>query len=114
MESGTSSFGPWFLVLIAGVLEIIWALGFKYVADDAPIWQHAIVYAALITSFVLLIEALKILPAGTAYAVWTGIGAVGVAILGIIFFKEPATLTRIGCIGLIVAGIIGLKMTSAT
>jgi len=107
-------YGPWAVLLIAGVLEIVWALGFKYVGDNAPLWQHAVVLAALITSLALLTEALKVLPAGTAYAVWTGIGAVGVALIGIAFFREPATVARIVCIGLIVAGILGLKLSSST
>jgi len=110
---GVFALSPWALIVIAGLLEIVWALGFKYVGDHAPFWQQAIVFSALILSFVLLIKALEILPAGTAYAVWTGIGAVGVATIGIIFFKEPATSARIICIGLIVAGIVGLKLTSA-
>lgn len=113
MAGLVTAIGPWGLVIIAGILEIVWALGFKYVGEDAPFWQHAGVFVALIASFSLLIEALKVLPAGTAYAVWTGIGAVGVATIGIAFFKEPAALARIACIGLIVAGIIGLKLTSS-
>lgn len=103
------SLGPWALLVIAGLLEIVWALGFKYIGEKSP-WIVPI-YIALIASFWLLIDALKQLPAGTAYAVWTGIGAVGVAALGMIFFREPVTLVRIGCIALIVIGIIGLKVT---
>ena len=114
MLGGGLTLGPWMLVLIAGILEIVWALGFKYVGRDAPLWQHLIIFTALIASFALLIEALKVLPAGTAYAVWTGIGAVGVAAIGIAVFKEPATLARIACIGLIVAGIIGLKLSTSS
>lgn len=104
------SLGPWALLVIAGLLEIVWALGFKYVGEKSPFIIP--VYVALIASFWLLIDALKQLPAGTAYAVWTGIGAVGVATIGMIFFREPATLVRIACIGFIVAGILGLKLTS--
>ncbi|MFO1187607.1 MAG: multidrug efflux SMR transporter [Alphaproteobacteria bacterium] len=107
----TSSLGPWSLLVVAGLLEVVWALGFKYVPEKSP-WIVP-VYIALIASFWLLVDALKQLPAGTAYAVWTGIGAVGVAVIGMVFFHEPATLVRIGCIALIVIGIGGLKLTHA-
>lgn len=103
---------PWTLVVLAGLLEIVWALGFKYVREDAPFVVHAAVLAALVISFVLLVAALRQLPAGTAYAVWTGIGASGVAIIGMVIFGEPATAARMIFIGLIVAGIIGLRMVS--
>jgi quaternary ammonium compound-resistance protein SugE len=106
-----ASFGPWTLVVLAGVLEIVWALGFKYVKDDAPFVLQAGVFAALVVSFILLVAALRQLPAGTAYAVWTGIGASGVAVIGMMAFGEPATLPRIAFISLIVAGIIGLRLS---
>lgn len=108
----TQTLGPWGLLVIAGLLEIVWALGFKYVGEKSP-WIVP-VYIALIASFWLLVDALKQLPAGTAYAVWTGIGAVGVAVIGMIFFREPATLARIGFIALIVVGIAGLKLTHSS
>ena len=101
----------WDLLLVAGLLEIVWALGFKYVKGDAPFALQAGVFAALVLSFMLLVAALRELPAGTAYAVWTGIGASGVAIIGMVAFGEPATLPRIVYIGLIVAGIIGLRIS---
>jgi quaternary ammonium compound-resistance protein SugE len=104
--------GPWVLLVLGGILEMVWALGFKYVKDDAPIWQHAGVLIALVGSMVFLIAAMKQLPAGTAYAVWTGIGAIGVATIGILVFKEPATLARIFFLSLILLGLIGLKATS--
>ncbi len=107
-----STLGPWTLVVLAGILEIVWALGFKYVRDDAPWLLRAGVFAALVVSFVLLVAALRQLPAGTAYAVWTGIGASGVAIIGMIAFGEPATAARVLFIGVIVAGIIGLRLAS--
>jgi quaternary ammonium compound-resistance protein SugE len=108
-----ATFGPWTLLVLAGLLEIVWALGFKYVPDEAPLVLHVGIYAALITSFVMLVAALRQLPAGTAYAVWTGIGASGVAVLGMMFFREPATARRIAFIALIVVGIIGLRLTHA-
>jgi quaternary ammonium compound-resistance protein SugE len=107
-----SAVGPWTLVVLAGILEIVWALGFKYVRDDAPVLLRAGVFAALVASFVLLVAALRQLPAGTAYAVWTGIGASGVALIGMVAFGEPATAARVLFIGLIVAGIIGLRLAS--
>ena len=106
------SLGPWTLLAIGGVLEMVWALGFKYVREEAPIWQHGLVLAALAGSMLFLWLAIRDLPAGTAYAVWTGIGAVGVATIGILVFKEPATLMRLGFLALIVVGIAGLKATA--
>jgi quaternary ammonium compound-resistance protein SugE len=108
----STGLGPWTLLVIGGVFEMVWALGFKYVKGDAPWWMHAGVYAALIASMVLLIEAMKHLPAGTSYAVWTGVGTIGVAVLGILVFKEPATIGRVLFLGLIVVGILGLRLTS--
>ena len=102
---------PWTLIVIAGLLEIVWALGFKYVPENAPWYMQAVIFVALIASFVLLADAMKQLPAGTAYAVWTGIGATGVAILGMMFFREPVTLARCAFIALIVIGIVGLKFS---
>lgn len=104
--------GPWTLLIFAGLLEVAWALGFKYVWVKGWGWQAACI-VALTASMLLLIRALQSLPAGTAYAVWTGIGAVGVATLGIVFFKEPAGLMRIACLALILTGIVGLKIYSA-
>ncbi len=104
--------GAWTLLIIAGLLEIAWALGFKYVWAKGWGWKAACI-VALTASMLLLIRALQSLPAGTAYAVWTGIGAVGVATLGILFFKEPASLMRIACLALILIGIVGLKFSSA-
>jgi quaternary ammonium compound-resistance protein SugE len=111
MTQGVSAVGPWTLLILAGLLEIVWALGFKYVRDGSPLAIRAGVFCALISSFVLLVTALRQLPAGTAYAVWTGIGASGVAILGMLFFREPATVSRIVFIGCIIIGIVGLRLT---
>lgn len=104
--------GPWTLLVIGGVLEMAWALGLKYVKSDGPWIYQGGILVALVGSLWFLSGAMKHLPAGTAYAVWTGIGAVGVAVVGILFFKEPATLARLICLGLIVSGIIGLKLTA--
>jgi quaternary ammonium compound-resistance protein SugE len=99
----------WTILLLAGLLEIGWAIGLKYTDGFTRLWPSVWTLASMIGSIVLLGLALKWLPVGTAYAVWTGIGTVGVAILGIFLFSEPATAMRLGCIGLIVAGIAGLK-----
>ena len=99
----------WTILLLAGLLEIGWAIGLKYTDGFTKLWPSVWTLASMIGSIVLLGLALKWLPVGTAYAVWTGIGTVGVAILGIFLFSEPATAMRLGCIGLIIAGIAGLK-----
>lgn len=106
--------GPWFLLVMGGVFEMAWALGFKYVDRQAPLWQHAAVLAALAASMVLLFAAMKHLPAGTAYAVWTGIGTLGVATIGILVFKEPVTIARIVFLSLILIGILGLRMSGGS
>jgi quaternary ammonium compound-resistance protein SugE len=103
----------WLLLLAAGLLEIVWAIGLKYTEGFSRITPSVITIAAMIGSIWLLAMGLKSIPVGTGYAVWTGIGAVGTAILGIILFNEAATVARIACIGLIVAGILGLKLVSA-
>jgi quaternary ammonium compound-resistance protein SugE len=102
----------WTYLAIAGALEIVWAIGLKYTAGFTKPAASAITIVAMIASIAFLGLALKTIPVGTGYAIWTGIGAVGTAILGIILFAEPATATRLGCIALIVAGIVGLKVVS--
>ena len=102
----------WIYLLIAGLLETGWAIGLKYTEGFSRLWPSLATLAAMAVSFFFLSLALKTLPVGTGYAVWTGIGAVGTVILGIVLFGEPATLARMACIGLIVAGILGLKLVS--
>ena len=102
----------WTYLLIAGVLEVIWAIGLKYTAGFTKLVPSVITIAAMIASVWFLALALRTIPVGTGYAVWTGIGAVGTAILGIVLFAEPATAARLLSIGLIVAGILGLKLVS--
>ena len=104
---------PWILLLIAGLLEVVWAIGLKYTDGFSKMVPSVITIAAMIASVWLLALALKGIPVGTGYAVWTGIGAVGTAILGIVLFNEAATVARLACIGLIVAGIFGLKFFSS-
>lgn len=102
----------WLLLVAAGLLEVIWAIGLKYTDGFSRLLPSIITIAAMIASVWLLALALKSIPVGTGYAVWTGIGAVGTAILGIVLFSEPATAARLFCIGLIVTGIFGLKLVS--
>ena len=102
----------WWALLFAGLFEIVWAIGLKYTEGFSRLWPTLGTVAAMGISFYLLALALRTLPIGTAYAIWTGIGAVGTVILGILLFKEPATFARLFCIFLIVAGILGLKISS--
>jgi quaternary ammonium compound-resistance protein SugE len=102
----------WVVLFAAGLLEIGWAIGLKYTEGFTRLVPSALTLAAMAGSIILLGVALKTLPIGTAYAVWTGIGAVGTALLGIALFGEPATVLRLASIGLIVAGIVGLKLVT--
>ncbi|RYG05438.1 MAG: quaternary ammonium compound efflux SMR transporter SugE [Caulobacteraceae bacterium] len=102
----------WVVLFIAGICEIGWAVGLKYTDGFTRLWPTVFTGVSLVASMALLGIAVKTLPLGTAYAVWTGIGAVGTVILGIVLFKEPATVVRLVCVGLIVAGILGLKFFS--
>ena len=102
----------WVVHFIAGLLEVGWAVGLKYTDGFTRLWPSVATGVALIASMALLGAALRTLPLGTGYAVWTGIGTVGTAVLGIVLFREPATAMRLVCIGLIVAGIIGLKLAT--
>jgi len=102
----------WVCLTLAGLLEVVWAIGIKYTVGFTRILPSAITSAAMVGSIYLLGLAVRTIPIGTGYAVWTGIGAVGVAILGMVLFDEPRTLLRIGSILLIVAGIAGLKLVT--
>ncbi|MGI9288509.1 MAG: DMT family transporter [Pseudomonadales bacterium] len=102
----------WVSLLIAGLFEVVWAISMKYSVGFTKLWPSVITLAAMWVSFAFLSYSLKHIPIGTAYAIWVGIGAVGVAALGMLWFKEPATLARIACISLIVAGAVGLKLLS--
>jgi quaternary ammonium compound-resistance protein SugE len=103
----------WLWLIIAGLLEVGWAIGLKYTEGFTRPWPSVFTIAAMVVSVVLLGVAMKSLPVGTSYAVWVGVGAVGTAILGMVLFSEPATAGRLASLGLIVAGIVGLKLTSA-
>jgi len=102
----------WVYLFFAGLFEIGWAIGLKYTDGFTRLVPTLLTAASMVVSLFLLGIALKTLPVGTAYAVWTGIGAVGTAILGIYLLGDPATVGRILCIGLIVSGIVGLKLVS--
>lgn len=102
----------WTILFVAGLMEIGWAIGLKYTEGFSKLLPSVLTLACMLASIVLLGLAVKTLPIGTAYAVWTGIGAVGTAVLGMILFGDPATALRLACIGLIVAGIVGLKLVT--
>jgi quaternary ammonium compound-resistance protein SugE len=102
----------WGILLLAGLLEVGWAVGLKYTEGFTRFWPTVGTAASMVASLALLGLALRTLPLGTAYAVWTGIGTIGTALLGIVLFEEPADVMRLVCIALIVAGIVGLKLVS--
>ena len=102
----------WIYLFLAGVTEVAWAIGLKQTHGWTRLWPSVITAILMVVSFALLSLALRALPLGTAYAVWTGIGAVGTAIAGIVLFGEPRTAIRLGCIVLILIGIVGLKVSS--
>lgn len=101
---------PWAILVIAGICETAWAIGLRYANGFTAFWPSAITLILAVISFVLLGAAIKSLPVGTAYAVWTGIGTLGTAILAIFLFGEPVTLLRVGGMLLIIAGIAALKL----
>ncbi|UNK36790.1 quaternary ammonium compound efflux SMR transporter SugE [Shinella sp. H4-D48] len=103
---------PWILLTLAGLFEIGWAVGLKYTDGFTKLVPTVLTAGSMLVSIVLLGLAVKTLPMGTAYAIWTGIGTVGTVILGIVLFAEPVTAMRIGCITLIVTGILGLKFVA--
>jgi quaternary ammonium compound-resistance protein SugE len=100
----------WIVLVLAGVLEIVWAIGLKFTDGFSRLWPTVWTILAMLASFYLLSRALQTLPVGTAYAVWTGIGAAGTAVAGMLLFGEPATTIRLVSLLLIVAGIVGLKI----
>ena len=102
----------WILLTLAGLFEIGWAIGLKYTEGFTRPMPTVLTIVAMVISVVLLSLAVRTLPVGTAYAVWTGIGTVGTVILGMVLFAEPATALRLGCIAMIVGGIIGLKVAA--
>lgn len=102
----------WYYLLLAGIFEIGWTIGLKQMDNHKNIVWTIIFYVSITTSFYFLQQALKEIPIGTAYAIYTSIGAIGTVLIGMLFFKEPTSLLRIGFILLIITGVIGLKVTS--
>ena len=102
----------WIVLFVAGLLEIAWAAGLKQAEGFTRLVPSLFTIVAMVASLGLLGVALRTLPLGTAYAVWTGIGTIGTALIGIVLYGEPATAIRLACIGLIVLGILGLKLTA--
>ena len=102
----------WTLLLVAGALEVTWVVAMKRSDGFTKLWPTVFVFVVGLLSFYLLSVSLKAIPVGTAYAVWTGIGAVGGAIIGIVLYSEPRDAWRLFSIGLVIAGIVGLKLTS--
>ena len=104
----------WFLLVLAGLFEVGWAVGLKYTDGFTRPWPSVLTAASMIVSLVLLGLALRSIPLGTGYAIWTGIGTIGTVIFGIVYFAEPATAARIFCVLLILSGIVGLKLVSTS
>lgn len=102
----------WGLLIVAGLLEVGWAIGLKYTEGFTRFWPSVGTVVAMVASVLLLGVAMRSLPVGTAYAVWVGVGAVGTAVLGMVLFGEAASMARLASLGLIVAGIVGLKLAS--
>jgi quaternary ammonium compound-resistance protein SugE len=102
----------WIILIIAGLFEVGWAVGLKYTHGFTRLWPTVWTAVSMAISLGLLGLAMKTIPLGTAYAVWTGVGTVGAVLLGIALFGEPATAARLACVGLIVAGIVGLRLVS--
>jgi quaternary ammonium compound-resistance protein SugE len=100
----------WMMLVVAGLLEVVWAVGLKYTEGFTRVWPSVLTLAAMAASVGMLGLALRHLPLGTAYAVWTGIGTVGTAVVGMVLLGEPAGALRLASIGLIIAGIVGLKL----
>ena len=103
----------WMLLFVAGLFEMAWAVGLEYADGFTNLVPSLVTVVALVASMLLLARAVQTLPVGTAYAVWTGIGAVGTAVFGIYALDEPSDPLRLACIGLVVVGIVGLQVTSA-
>lgn len=103
---------PWLMLVVAGLFEVGWAIGLEYSQGLSKLLPSLLTVVSLVISMLLLARAVQSLPIGTAYAVWTGIGAVGAATLGVVLFDEPSSIARVGFITLIVVGVVGLNFTA--
>ena len=112
MMQASNALTGWSALLLAGLLEVGWALGLKYSDGLTRFWPSMAMLIAIALSFALLAVALKSIPFGTAYALWTGIGAAGTVIVGMAAFGEPTDLFRVACLALIIAGMVGLKLAT--
>ncbi|MFE1245715.1 quaternary ammonium compound efflux SMR transporter SugE [Fictibacillus sp. NPDC058756] len=104
----------WVYLFVAGIFEIVWAIGLKYTNGFTRLWPSVVTVVGMIISFYYLSQATKVLPIGTAYTIWTGIGAAGAVILGIVLFGEPKTVLRFVFLAFVITGIIGLKVTAGS
>lgn len=102
----------WLYLFIAGLLEIGWAIGLKYTDGFQKLWPSIATLLTMVASFYCLAQAVRTIPIGTGYAIWTGIGAVGTSVVGMVLFAESASPARLGCLLLVIAGIVGLKLTA--
>ncbi len=102
----------WIYLIFAGLLEVCWAIGLKYTDGFTRFWPSMFTLVTLAASMLLLAKAAQVLPIGTAYAIWVGIGAFGAAVLGMLLFQEPASTARLLCLGMLLVSIVGLKLTS--
>jgi quaternary ammonium compound-resistance protein SugE len=113
VESTTSAvMSPWLALLLAGAMEIVWALGLKYSDGFSRLWPTVGTILAVPLSFIFLAVSLKSVPFGTAYAIWAGIGAAGVVVVGMLLFGERVDVFRVACLGLIIIGMVGLKLAT--
>ena len=103
----------WIYLFVAGLLEVVWVVGMKYCEGFTKLGWSMLTIVTMVASFACLSRAMKVLPMGTAYAIWTGIGAIGGVVAGIVLFNESSDWQRLGCVVLVVSGIVGLKLTSA-
>jgi len=104
----------WYALVVAGLFEVVWAVGLKYTDGFTKFWPSLLTLAGMGVSFWFLSNSLKTIPMGTAYTVWTAIGAVGTVLYGICFLKEPVTILRVLCISMIIAAVIGLKLSASS
>lgn len=109
LKSETSEM-PWVFLIAAGLCEVVWAVALKYSQGFTRPIASAIAIVVMLLSFVLLAQAMRSMPLGTSYAIWTGIGAVGTAVVGMVWFGESRDVVRVACIGIIILGIVGLKL----